>query len=71
MPPNTENVKTSDTNGLTSDHMYEMGPVKDRSSPPHQTNRPVPKKKPLMPKKVMIKAESDSAISRDLHTNGT
>lgn len=71
-PPTAENM-TSDRNGFSSDHTYEMEPVKDRSSPPHQTNGPVPKKKPLIPRKLLTKAGSDgaiTAISPDLHANG-
>ena len=63
-PPTTANTKTS---GFSSDHMYEM---EDRSSPPHQTNGPVPKKKPLIPRKVITKAGSDSAILAGLRANG-
>ena len=69
-PPTTENIKASDRNGFSSDHTYEMEPVKNRSSSPHQTNGPVPKKKPLIPRKVMTKAGSDSAILTDLRTSG-
>ena len=52
-----EAVKTSDTNG--ADHIYEMGPPVDKSSSPQLTNRPLTKKKPLVPKK-MIKSSSVS-----------
>ena len=69
-PNNTENVKTSDKNGFSSDHTYEMGPVKDRSSSPHQINGPVLKKKPLLPRKVLTKAGSDSGVGGDFRITG-
>jgi len=73
-PPATETIKTPERNGISSNHVHETEqPMNKDSSPPHQENGQVIKKKPLIPttKRVMTKSTSDCTPPRNLHIKGT